>query len=60
MPLTAGAALFHRAADLGREVIWLQINVLNVLGLLVKLEPEQAEVLAAIEDGPLVATSQIA
>jgi hypothetical protein len=30
------------------------INVLNVLALLVKLEPEQAEVLQAIEDGPLI------
>lgn len=31
------------------------INVLNVLGLLVKLEPEQAELLQEIEDGPLIA-----
>jgi hypothetical protein len=30
------------------------INVLNVLGLLVKSEPEQAELLQQIEDGPLV------
>lgn len=30
------------------------INVLNVLGLLIKLEPEQAKVLEEIEDGPLI------
>ena len=35
------------------------INVLNVLGLLVKLEPEQAELLQEIEDGPLVNADQI-
>ena len=30
------------------------INVLNVLGLLVKLEPDQAKLLQEIEDGPMV------
>ncbi len=39
---------------------WLQeyttelVNVLNVLAMLVELEPEQAKLLAEIEDGPLI------
>lgn len=35
------------------------INVLNVLGLLVKLEPAQAELLQEIEDGPLISAAQV-
>jgi hypothetical protein len=34
------------------------INVLNVLGMLVDLEPEQARLLAEIEDGPLITTAK--
>lgn len=36
------------------------INVLNVLGLLVKLEPAQADLLARICEGPLVPASRFA
>jgi hypothetical protein len=36
------------------------INVLNVLGLLVRLEPAQADLLARICDGPLVPASRFA
>jgi hypothetical protein len=35
------------------------INVLNVLGLLVKLEPAQAELLQQIEDGPLIPEAEL-
>jgi hypothetical protein len=35
------------------------INVLNVLGLLVRLEPEQAKLLQDIEDGPLVSAGNL-
>lgn len=36
------------------------LNVLNVLGLLVKLEPEQARLLGEICDGPLIPASRFA
>lgn len=36
------------------------INVLNVLGLLVELEPKQADLLTRICDGPLIPASKIA
>ena len=36
------------------------INVLNVLGMLVELEPKQADLLERICDGPLIPTSKIA
>jgi len=35
------------------------INVLNVLGMLVELEPKQADLLARICDGPLIPASKI-
>lgn len=35
------------------------LNVLNVLGLLVRLEPRQAEVLHKVCEGPLIAASKI-
>lgn len=35
------------------------LNVLNVLGLLIELEPQQADVLARIEDGPLIPASKL-
>ena len=35
------------------------INVLNVLGLLVELEPKQADLLARVCDGPLIPASRI-
>ena len=35
------------------------INVLNVLALLVELEPRQADVLARVCDGPLIAASRL-
>jgi hypothetical protein len=35
------------------------INVLNVLGMLVELEPKQADLLARICDGPLIPASRI-
>jgi hypothetical protein len=35
------------------------LNVLNVLGLLVDLEPKQADLLARVVDGPLVAAGKI-
>lgn len=31
------------------------INVLNILAMLVELEPDQAKLLEEIEDGPLIA-----
>ncbi|WP_301750474.1 type ISP restriction/modification enzyme [uncultured Erythrobacter sp.] len=34
------------------------MNVLNVLAMLVELEPHQAELLAQIEDGPLITTGK--
>jgi hypothetical protein len=36
------------------------LNVLNVLGLLVKLEPAQAALLDEVVDGPLIAASTVA
>lgn len=36
------------------------INVLNVLGMLVKLEPKQADLLTRICDGPLIPASKLA
>ncbi|OZA65710.1 MAG: hypothetical protein B7X78_04820, partial [Sphingomonadales bacterium 39-62-4] len=36
------------------------INVLNVLGMLVDLEPKQADLLNRICDGPLIPASKIA
>jgi len=36
------------------------LNVINVLGLLVKLEPEQAKLLDAICDAPLIPASKVA
>jgi hypothetical protein len=35
------------------------LNVLNVLGLLIDLEPEQADLLKRIEDGPLIPASKL-
>lgn len=35
------------------------LNVINVLGLLVKLEPRQADVLKEIVDGPLISASKV-
>ena len=35
------------------------LNVLNVLGLLIELEPRQADVLGRIVDGPLVPTGEV-
>ena len=35
------------------------INVLNVLGLLIELEPQQAELLKRVEEGPLVTPAMI-
>ena len=36
------------------------LNVLNVLGLLIDLEPKQADLLKRIEDGPLIPASKFA
>jgi hypothetical protein len=36
------------------------LNVINVLGLLVKLEPKQAALLEEICDGPLIPASKLA
>ena len=36
------------------------LNVINVLGLLVKLEPEQAALLGEIVDGPLIPAAKVA
>ena len=36
------------------------INVLNVLGLLVELEPKQADLLKRVCDGPLIPASRLA
>ncbi|WP_375381612.1 type ISP restriction/modification enzyme [uncultured Sphingomonas sp.] len=36
------------------------LNVLNVLGLLIDLEPEQADLLERVVDGPLVAAGKVA
>lgn len=36
------------------------INVLNILGLLVELEPKQADLLNRIVDGPLIPASRFA
>lgn len=35
------------------------LNVLNVLGLLIELEPKQADLLKRIEDGPLIPASKL-
>jgi hypothetical protein len=35
------------------------LNVLNVLGLLIELEPRQADLLKRIEDGPLIPASKL-
>lgn len=36
------------------------LNVLNVLGLLIELEPKQADLLKRIEEGPLIPASRLA
>jgi predicted helicase len=36
------------------------LNVLNILGLLVELEPEQADLLRSVVDGPLITPSMLA
>lgn len=46
----------HWLPEYTRELL----NVLNVLGLLVKLEPEQARLLDAVCDGPLIPASRFA
>ena len=62
---TIGERRISKLQEIPEKPIWRAeytsglIDLLNVLGLLAELEPEQAELLAAIIDGPLISVDDL-